>query len=54
MIVPPAMVNPFARVVGLMPLIVLLVNVSVPLSVANVPLVGSVTLVFPKDVIVVE
>ena len=41
--VPPAIVNPFSKLVGLIPLIVLFINASVPLIVASVPLVGSVT-----------
>ena len=41
------MVNPFANAVGLTPLIVLLVSVSVPLNVAIVPLVGNVIFVLP-------
>ena len=52
-LVPPAIENPFASAVGLMPLIVLFVSVSVPLKVAIVPLVGSVTFVLPVVVIVV-
>ena len=52
--VPPATLNPFANAVGVTPFIVLLVSVSVPLNVAIVPLVGSVTLELPVVVIVVE
>ena len=51
--VPPAMVNPFAKAVGLIPLIVLFVKDSVPLMVAMVPLVGNVTFVLPTVLIVV-
>ena len=53
MLVPPAIENPLARAVGLIPLIDLLVSVSVPLNVAIVPLVGNVTLVLPVVVMVV-
>ena len=52
-IVPPAIENPVARAVGLTPLIVLFVSVSVPANVAIVPLVGSVTFVMPVVVMVV-
>ena len=45
-LVPPAMVKPFANAVGLTPLMVLFVRVSVPLKVAMVPLVGNVIFVF--------
>jgi hypothetical protein len=51
--VPPAMVNPFANAVGLTPLIVLLVSDSIPLIVANVPVVGKVIFVLPFVVNVV-
>jgi hypothetical protein len=52
-VVPPAMVNPFAKAVGLTPLIVLFVNDSVPLIVAMVPVVGNVILVLPIVLMVV-
>ena len=52
-IVPPAIVNPLANVVGTIPFIVLFVSNSVPLKVAMVPLVGNVIFVLPVDVIVV-
>ena len=52
-IVPPAIVNPLANVVGLIPFIVLFESNSVPLKVAMVPLVGNVIFVLPVDVIVV-
>jgi hypothetical protein len=52
-LVPPAIENPVARAVGLTPLMVLLVSVSVPLNVASVPLVGHVTFVLSVVVIVV-
>ena len=51
--VPPAIVKPLDWTVGLIPLIVLLVRVSVPLKVAKVPLVGSVRLVLSVAVKVV-
>ena len=41
--VPPSIVKPLDWTVGLIPLMVLFVRVSVPLNVAIVPLVGSVT-----------
>ena len=52
-VVPPLILKPFVKVSGLKPLMVLFVSVSVPLNVAIVPLVGSVTLVFPVVVMVV-
>ena len=52
--VPPDTLNPFANAVGVTPLIVLFVSVSVPLKVAIVPLVGSVIVVLSVVVIVVE
>ena len=52
-LVPPAIEKPVARAVGLIPLIVLFVSVSVPLKVAKVPLVGRVTLVMSVVVMVV-
>ena len=52
-LVPPAIEKPVARAVGITPLIVLLVSVSVPLNVANVPLVGRVTFVLSVAVMVV-
>ena len=52
-VVPPAMLNPFANAVGLTPLIVLFVNDSVPLIVAIVPVVGNVIFVLPIVFIVV-
>jgi len=51
--VPPAIVKPFANDVGVTPLIVLLVNASVPAIVAKVPVVGKVTFVVPIAVNVV-
>ena len=52
-IVPPAIVNPFAMEVGVTPLIVLFVNDSVPDNVAKVPEVGNVIFVDPTLVNVV-
>ena len=53
-LVPPDTLNPFSNAVGVIPFMVLFVSVSVPLNVAIVPLVGSVTFVLPVVVIVVE
>jgi hypothetical protein len=47
------MVKPFANAVGLTPLIVLLVSDSVPVIVANVPVIGNVIFVLPLVVNVV-
>ena len=52
-LVPPAMLNPFANAVGLTPLIVLFEKSSVPLMVAMVPVVGNVIFVLPIVFIVV-
>ena len=52
-LVPPEMVKPFAKDVGVTPLIVLFVNASVPAIVAKVPVVGKVTFVVPIAVNVV-
>ena len=46
-LVPPAIVKPAVSAVGVNPLIVLFVNVSVPANVAIVPVVGKVTLLEP-------
>jgi hypothetical protein len=46
-LVPPEILNPVANEVGVTPLMVLLVKVSVPDKVANVPVVGNVTFVTP-------
>ena len=51
---PPAIVKPLANAFGLTPLMVLLVNVSVPLKVAIVPVVGNTILVLPVVLMVVE
>ena len=46
-IVPPAIENPVANDVGCKPLIVLLVNCSLPVKVVNVPVVGKTKSVVP-------
>ncbi len=51
--VPPAMVKPFASAVGVTPLIILFVKLSVPVKVAIVPDVGKVIFVTPVVVKVV-
>jgi hypothetical protein len=51
--VPPEILNPVANEVGVTPLMVLLVKVSVPDKVAIVPVVGNVTFVTPVLVNVV-
>ena len=52
-LVPPAIVKPVVCAVGVNPLIVLFVNASEPVKVANVPVLGSVTVVFAVVVNVV-
>ena len=52
-LVPPAIVNPVAKAVGVIPLIVLFVKLSVPAKVAMVPVKGNVIFVLPVAVKVV-
>ena len=53
-IVPPEMVNPLLSAEGETPLIILLVNDSLPVKVAIVPDIGNVIFVLPVVLIVVE
>ena len=52
-LVPPAMVNPLESAVGVTPLIILFVKLSLPVKVAKVPVSGNVKLVLPVAIKVV-
>ena len=52
-LVPPAIVNPVASAVGVTPLIILFVKLSLPVKVAKVPVSGNVKLVLPVAIKVV-